>query len=91
MVHAERDERRLPSGRLPGPSVRWVASRKASLVRGVEAGLLSLEEACSRYSISVDEFLLWQDRLARHGARGLRASAFRDIEGSRHARSRRRS
>ncbi|HYI90016.1 MAG TPA: DUF1153 domain-containing protein, partial [Beijerinckiaceae bacterium] len=39
----------------------------------------SLEDACSRYAISVDEFLLWQHRLARHGARGLRVTAFKDI------------
>jgi hypothetical protein len=77
MAHAETGERQLTSRHLPAPTTRWVASRKATLVRSVEAGLLSLEDACSRYAISVDEFLLWQHRLARHGARGLRVTAFR--------------
>ena len=62
MAHAERQ---LTSRHLPAPTTRWVASRKATLVRSVEAGLLSLEDAYSRYAISVDEFLLWQHRLAR--------------------------
>jgi Protein of unknown function (DUF1153) len=87
MVHAETSERRLTSGHLPAPTARWVASRKATLVRNVEAGLLTLDEACSRYAISVEEFLLWQRRLARHGARGLRVGAFKDIRESRHLRS----
>jgi Protein of unknown function (DUF1153) len=86
MVDAETRGRRLASGHLPTSTGRWVASRKATLVRGVEAGLLSLEDACSRYAISVDEFLLWQHRLARHGPRGLRVTAFKDIGESRHLR-----
>ena len=87
MVDAETGERRLTSGHLPVPTTRWVASRKATVVRGVEAGLLSLEDACSRYAISVDEFFLWQHRLARHGARGLRVTAFKDIGEARHLRT----
>jgi hypothetical protein len=83
MGHGEMGERQLTES-LPAPdTVRWVASRKATLVRGVQAGLLSLEDACSRYSITVDEFLVWQNRLARHGDRGLRVGAFRDIRNSR--------
>jgi hypothetical protein len=58
---------------------RWVASRKARQVREVRAGLLTLEEACDRYSISIDEFSVWESRLARHGVRGLRARACRKL------------
>ena len=42
---------------LPPPSTkRWVIRRKAEVVAAVRGGLLSLEEACSRYTLTVDEF-----------------------------------
>ena len=34
---------------LPAPGTRWVVRRKAEVVAAVRGGLLSLEEACSRY------------------------------------------
>src|SRR6516165_2212313 len=54
---------------LPAPGTkRWVIRRKAEVVAAVRGGLLSLEEACSRYTLTVDEFLSWQfDRPARPG------------------------
>ena len=39
---------------------RWVIRRKAEVVAAVRGGLLSLEEACARYTLTVDEFLSWQ-------------------------------
>jgi hypothetical protein len=42
--------------------------------QGVRAGLISLEEACLRYNLSVDEFLSWQRLLEEHGVVGLRAT-----------------
>ena len=60
---------------LPGPNNnRWVIRRKAEVVAAVRGGLLSLEEACSRYSITMDEFLSWQSSIDRHGFRGLRTT-----------------
>ena len=60
---------------LPPPNTtRWVASRKASLVRAINQGLLTVEEATGRYSLSIEELLIWQRRLDRHGPRGLRAT-----------------
>ena len=44
------------------------------VVAGVRTGLISLEEACQRYSLSVDEFLSWQTLLDAHGMNGLRAT-----------------
>jgi hypothetical protein len=40
----------------------------------VRGGLLSLEEACSRYTLTVDEFLVWQRSIDRHGLAGLRST-----------------
>ena len=63
----------------PQDTVRWIASRKASLVRAVHAGVLSADEACARYRITVDEFLVWQTRLERHGVQGLRVRAYKQV------------
>jgi hypothetical protein len=39
---------------LPAPgTTRWVIRRKAEVVAAVRGGLLSLEEACSRYMLTV--------------------------------------
>jgi hypothetical protein len=60
---------------LPSPKTkRWVIRRKAELVAAVRGGLLSLEEACGRYGLTVEEFLAWQSSIDRHGFLGLRAT-----------------
>ena len=48
---------------LPAPgSHRWVIRRK------------SLEEACDRYVLTVEEYLGWQRSIDRHGLAGLRTT-----------------
>jgi len=37
-------------------TIRWVASRKAKVVRAVLYGLITEEDALTRYNISLDEF-----------------------------------
>jgi hypothetical protein len=60
---------------LPPPGTkRWVIRRKAEVVAAVRGGLLSLEEACSRYLLTIDEFLVWQRSIDRHGLAGLRST-----------------
>lgn len=60
---------------LPAPSTRrWVIRRKAEVVAAVRGGLLSLEEACSRYALTVDEFLSWQASIDQYGLAGLRTT-----------------
>lgn len=60
---------------LPPPETkRWVIRRKAEVVAGVRLGIISLDEACRRYRLSLDEFLSWQRLIDRHGMRGLRAT-----------------
>jgi hypothetical protein len=53
---------------------RWVIRRKAEVVAAVRGGLLSLDEACSRYSLTVDEFLSWQVSIDQFGLAGLRTT-----------------
>lgn len=60
---------------LPPPDTkRWVIRRKAEVVAAVRGGLISLEDACDRYTLSVEEFLSWQRLIDRHGMRGLRTT-----------------
>jgi len=60
---------------LPAPGTRrWVIRRKAEVIAAVRGGLLSLEEACSRYMLTVDEFLMWQSSIEQHGLAGLRTT-----------------
>ena len=73
------DGRRLRLEDMPPPGTRrWVIRRKAEVVAGVRAGLISLEEACARYTLSVEEFLSWQRSIDRHGMRGLRTTRLQD-------------
>lgn len=58
----------------PNGTTRWVIRRKAEVVAAVNGGLISLEEACKRYTLTVDEFLAWQRDLSKHGLPGLRAT-----------------
>ncbi len=68
---------------LPPPDTkRWVMRRKAEVVAGVRSGLISLEEACRRYTLSVEEFLSWQRLIDSHGMRGLRATRLQDYRGN---------
>ena len=58
----------------PTSTRRWVIRRKAEVVAAVRGGLLSLEEACQRYTLTVEEFLSWQSSIEKHGLAGLRAT-----------------
>ena len=69
----------------PADTSRWVARRKAQVVAAVRTGLITLDEACARYALSIEEFLSWQRDLSRYGLRGLRATQvrrYRDAGGS---------
>ena len=58
----------------PRNTRRWVIRRKAEVVAAVRGGLLSLEEACQRYTLTVEEFLSWQHSIDEHGLAGLRTT-----------------
>jgi hypothetical protein len=58
----------------PSGTRRWVIRRKAEVVAAVRGGLLSLDEACSRYTLTVEEFLAWQSSINEHGLAGLRTT-----------------
>lgn len=68
---------------------RWVPRRKAEVVAAVRGGLLSLDEACERYSLSVEEFLGWQRNVERYGLQGLRATQQNTVKQPRRTRGQR--
>ena len=58
----------------PADTKRWVARRKAVVVDAVRCGALTLDEACRRYRLSVEEFHAWQRAIEAHGVAGLRVT-----------------
>ena len=81
-----------PDFDLPPPDTkRWVTRRKAVIVNAVRTGVISLEEVCRRYELSVEEFLAWQRAIDTHGVPGLRVTRlqiYRDTPPSRLAKPR---
>lgn len=71
--------RPLTQADLPPPDTkRWVIRRKAEVVAAVRGGLLSIDEACRRYTLSLEEFLSWQRAIDSYGIAGLRATRVQD-------------
>lgn len=69
------DGRPLTIADLPTPTTkRWLIRRKAEVIAAVRGGLLSVEEACSRYMLTIDELLSWQSSIDQHGLAGLRTT-----------------
>ena len=65
---------------LPPPKTRrWVARRKAEVVAAVRGGLLTLEDACKRYSLTAEEYTSWERLIDQHGLGGLRVTRLQDF------------
>jgi Protein of unknown function (DUF1153) len=58
----------------PAGTTRWVVRRKAEVVAAVNGGLLSVDEVCDRYDLTVEEFATWQRAVDRSGMPGLRVT-----------------
>lgn len=59
---------------LPDLTERWTARRKADVVAAVHGGLLTVDEACKRYRMSMEELASWIRAEERLGVRGLRVT-----------------
>ncbi|QUS35440.1 DUF1153 domain-containing protein [Falsirhodobacter algicola] len=75
---------RLPDGSLltradlpPADTRRWVASRKAIVVRAVAHGLITADDAITIYSLSEEELQGWMRSLSIHGEQALKVTALR--------------
>ena len=58
----------------PTNTRRWVIRRKAEVVAAVNGGLLSVDEVCDRYGLTLEEFAGWQRAVDRSGMPGLRVT-----------------
>jgi len=66
----------------PADTPRWTIRRKADVVAAVTGGLLSVDEGCVRYGLTIEELTNWQRALTRSGMPGLRVTriqSYRDI------------
>ena len=59
----------------PDQTRRWVASRKAIVVKAVIYGLISEAEALERYALSDEEFQMWRRAVETHGEKALRVTS----------------
>lgn len=57
---------------------RWVVRRKAEVVAAVVGGLLTTDEACERYSLSIEEFTGWCRSVQVSGMPGLRVTRIQE-------------
>ena len=63
----------------PPPDTKlWVVRRKASVICAVETDLICLEDACSRYGISMEKYESSRRLLEKHGMGGLRVKRLND-------------
>jgi hypothetical protein len=58
----------------PAGTSRWVVRRKAEVVAAVAGGLLSVDDVCDRYGLTLEEFAGWQRAVDRSGMPGLRVT-----------------
>ena len=59
----------------PKTTRRWVASRKASVVRAVLSGLITDKDAQEIYALSEEELEEWIRAVSDHGEAALKATA----------------
>ncbi len=59
----------------PARTRRWVASRKAIVVKAVAHELITREAALETYGLSEDELLSWENAINTYGVDALRATA----------------
>lgn len=58
----------------PADTTRWVASRKAIVVKAVIFGLIPQKEALDRYGLSEEEYNSWENAIKKHGEGALKAT-----------------
>jgi Protein of unknown function (DUF1153) len=82
LIAADPDKKRLLSGLPPAETKRWSSRRKAAVVVAIRAGVLTRQEACQRYMLSLAELGAWETALDRNGIPGLRVTRlqiYRDV------------
>lgn len=52
----------------------WVSRRKAEVLAAIDGEMLSVNEACERYRLSLEELAAWRRSFDRAGIAGLRVT-----------------
>jgi hypothetical protein len=58
----------------PTRTRRWTFRRKAALLQALRSGIITFEQACDQYALSIEELRAWERDFERHGLYGLRAT-----------------
>lgn len=58
----------------PADTTRWTVRRKAEVVAAVAGRLITFDEACDRYALTIEELTSWQRAVNRSGMPGLRVT-----------------
>ena len=61
----------------PCDTIRWVASRKAAVLKGIACGLISDSEAMALYGLSESELDAWKTAVLQNGESALKATKLR--------------
>ncbi|MGB0660141.1 MAG: DUF1153 domain-containing protein [Mangrovicoccus sp.] len=70
------DGAKLTRADLPSKNTRrWVASRKATVVKAVVHGLITAQEAIDTYDLSEEEFESWVAAVENHGESALKTTS----------------
>lgn len=69
---------RLRAALPPAGTERWVASRKAAVVRAVAGCAIARGAVCERYGLTEEELQSWMTAFASHGDRALRTTAIQN-------------
>ncbi len=56
----------------------WVSRRKAEVLAAIDGGMLTIEETCTRYRLSLEELAASRRSIERAGIRGLRVTRLQD-------------
>jgi hypothetical protein len=53
---------------------RWFPAHKANVVAAVLGGLMTADQACERYKLTREEFMIWKKAFDTQGVKGMRVT-----------------
>lgn len=74
-------------GDLPDAHKRFTIVRKQAIVCAVRGGLLTVHEACERYRLSLEEYMLWCSAIDAGGRQHMRVTKIQKYSGRRRVRA----
>jgi hypothetical protein len=70
--------RRVTLADLPPTNIKhWLPVHKANIATAVRGGLISSDEICRRYKLTLEELKMWEQAFVSRGVEGLRVTRIR--------------